>query len=82
MAMPAIDLGRLSTEERLGLLERVWESLSRSPESIPLTESQRQDLNDRLNELESHGPDGLTWDEVVCEARRVGSKPPSALTSN
>jgi len=72
MAIPAIDLDMLSTDERLGLLERIWESLSRSPEEVPLTEGQRQDLDDRLNELESHGPDGLTWDEVVREARRAG----------
>lgn len=70
MAMPAIDLDKLSTEERLELIERVWESLSRRPEAIPLTEEQRRDLDSRLDELEQNGPDGLTWEEVVREARR------------
>ncbi|HXU45851.1 MAG TPA: addiction module protein [Thermoanaerobaculia bacterium] len=70
MAIPAIDLDRLSTDERLGLLERVWESLSQEPEAVPLTEGQKRDLDARLDELESQGPDGLTWEDVVQEARR------------
>jgi len=70
MAIPAIDLDRLSTDERLGLLEQVWESLSQEPEAVPLTEGQKRDLDARLDELESQGPDGLTWEDVVREARR------------
>jgi putative addiction module component (TIGR02574 family) len=70
MALPAIDFDELSTEERLGLIERLWESLSHQAEAVPLTGAQRQDLDDRLDELERNGPDGLTWDEVVKEARR------------
>ncbi|MEP7011019.1 MAG: addiction module protein [Acidobacteriota bacterium] len=70
MALPAIDFEELSTEERLGLIERLWESLSHQPEAMALTGTQRQDLDDRLNELERDGPDGLTWNDVVKEARR------------
>lgn len=70
MAIPAIDLDELSGDERLGLIERLWESLSRQPGAISLTGAQRQDLDQRLDELERDGPDGLTWDEVVREARR------------
>ncbi len=70
MALPAIDFDELSSEERLGLIERLWESLSHRAEAIPLTGAQRQDLDDRLDELERNGPDGLSWDEVVKEARR------------
>lgn len=71
MAIPAFDLEELSGEERLDLIERLWESLSRQPEAISLTGAQRQDLDHRLDELERDGPDGLTWDEVVREARPV-----------
>ncbi len=71
MAIPAIDLDKLSTDERLELIERVWDSLSNRPEAIPLTNQQRLDLDDRLDELERNGPDGLSWEEVVREARRA-----------
>lgn len=70
MAIPAFDLDALSTEERLELIERVWNSLCRRPEAVPLTDEQRRDLDGRLDELERNGPDGLSWDEVVREARR------------
>lgn len=71
MAMPAIDVDKLTTEERLGLLERLWESLSREPEALPLTSAQRRDLDQRLDELERDGPDLLTSDDVVRAARGV-----------
>jgi putative addiction module component (TIGR02574 family) len=67
MAIPAIDLDKLSTDERLELIERVWDSLSNRSEAIPLTNQQRLDLD----ELERNGPDGLSWEEVVREARRA-----------
>jgi hypothetical protein len=53
-------------------LAELVRALSRQPETGSLTESTRQNLDDRLDELERHGPDGLTWDEVVREARRIG----------
>jgi putative addiction module component (TIGR02574 family) len=55
MAIPAIDLDKLSTDERLELIERVWDSLSNRPEAIPLTNQQRLDLDDCLDELERNG---------------------------
>jgi putative addiction module component (TIGR02574 family) len=38
-------------------------------DSIPLTDEQRRDLDRRIDELERYGPDGLSWEEVVREAR-------------
>lgn len=37
--MSAIDIASLSTEERLELLEEIWDSLT--PEDVPLTEAQK-----------------------------------------
>lgn len=69
MAIPAINLDNLSTEERLGLLDQIWESLRGKPEAFPITPAQRRDLDERLDALEQFGPDGLTWEDVVREAR-------------
>ncbi len=65
MSNPNIDLGKLNTEERLQLLERLWESLSNRPSSLPLTNSQRAELDRRLDDLESGGQHGIPWDEVL-----------------
>jgi hypothetical protein len=38
---------------------------------MPLTSSQGEELDRRLDELEDEGPTGLLWDEVVDEARAL-----------
>jgi putative addiction module component (TIGR02574 family) len=63
--MATIDIAGLSLEERLRLLDELWESLSRTPEAIPLTEAQREELDRRLNELDCEGPVGIPWDKML-----------------
>ena len=66
---PALDITELSRDEKLELLDRLWESLGQDPEALPMTSSQREELDRRLDELEDEGPAGLSWDEVVAQAR-------------
>lgn len=68
--MATIDIASLSLEERLRLLDELWESLSRTPEAIPLTNAQREELDRRLDELEQDGPVGIPWEEVLRRLRR------------
>ena len=67
--MATIDISSLSPEERLRLLEQLWESLSATPEAIPLTNAQREELDRRLNELDRDGPGGIPWEEVLHRIR-------------
>jgi putative addiction module component (TIGR02574 family) len=69
MGKPAVDITLLTREEQLDLLDQLWESLGRDPEALPLTDSQKEDLDRRLDELEREGPTGLTWAEVVAQVR-------------
>lgn len=71
--MPTIDIAKLSAEERLRLLEELWDSLSASPDAVPLTNAQREELDRRLDELDREGPDGIPWEEVL---RRIRSRTP------
>jgi putative addiction module component (TIGR02574 family) len=64
-----IDIAMLSQEERLRLLEQLWDSLSATPEAIPLTEPQREELDRRLDDLERDGPTGMPADEVLNRLR-------------
>ncbi len=59
----AIDIDRLSPEQRLRLLEQIWGSLS--DDDVPLTRAQREELDRRLDDLEREGPRGIPWDEVL-----------------
>jgi putative addiction module component (TIGR02574 family) len=69
--MAAIDISTLTVEQRLELLDEIWESLYETPQAIPLTGAQRQELDRRLDEVDRDGPDGIPWDEVL---RRLRSK--------
>ncbi len=68
--MAAIDIAHLSLEERLRLLDELWESLSQTAEAIPLTSAQREELDRRLDELEREGPVGIHREDVLRRIRR------------
>lgn len=53
---------RLPPDERLQLLEDIWDSLAVTPEDVPVPESHRAELDRRLDHAVP-GP-GLSWDEV------------------
>jgi putative addiction module component (TIGR02574 family) len=69
MANAALDISRLTAEERLELLDELWASLGRDPHALPLDEGQKSELEERLRDLQVEGPTGFTWDEVVAQAR-------------
>ena len=69
MATPQIDIGRLSLDERLRLVERLWESLAETPQSIPLTPPQRAELDRRLDSIGRDGAIGIPWDDMVTRLR-------------
>ena len=69
MSKPALNIGDLTPEERLRLIEELWDSLNETPESIPLTNAQREELDRRLDDLERSGPAGIPWDQVLQQIR-------------
>ena len=71
MQRMGIDIATLSPEERLKLLEQLWDSLSSSPDAVPMTKPQREELDRRLDELDREGPGGIPWEEVQ---RRISSR--------
>jgi putative addiction module component (TIGR02574 family) len=74
MSKPAIDIGRLSQEERLALIEELWESLSDAErDSLPFTREQQDELDRRLDDLEREGPVGLSPDELRDQVKRQSS---------
>jgi putative addiction module component (TIGR02574 family) len=72
MSKPELDIAALTTEERLSLLEQLWDSLVATPDVIALTEAQREELDRRLDDLDVEGPVGIPWDEVFSRIRSRG----------
>ena len=69
MSKPALNINDLSPEERLRLIEELWDSLNERPGNVPLTNAQREELDRRLDDLESSGPEGIPWDHVLEQIR-------------
>jgi len=59
---------QLPPEERLQLVEELWDSLVATPEAIPVPQWHKDELQRRLDNP-APGP-GLTWEEVQAQARK------------
>jgi len=70
MSQIHLDVDSLTVEERLDLLEQIWESLAARPELLPFTDAQRAELDRRLDDMDREGPVGLSWDETLAQVRR------------
>jgi putative addiction module component (TIGR02574 family) len=64
-----IDIDGLTRDERLELLERLWDSLTVDPDAFPLTDAQREELDRRLDELDRDGPTGIPVEELLARLR-------------
>jgi putative addiction module component (TIGR02574 family) len=63
-SMKSLGIDHLSASERLVLLEEISDSLAATPESVPLTEAQKVELDRRLATSEADPAAGSTWQEV------------------
>ena len=61
---------KLPVEERMRLVELLWESLAADPAALPLGDAHREVIDERLAEHERNPDDVATRDEVLAEARR------------
>ena len=69
MSTPAIDITKLTPQERLRLIDELWESLRAVPDAVPLTPEQRAELDRRLDELDRGEVALVPWDEVKRQLR-------------
>jgi putative addiction module component (TIGR02574 family) len=64
VSIKALGIDRLSIEERLALLEDLWDSVAADSAALPLTESQRIELQKRIEEDDAHPDDIVPWEQV------------------
>jgi putative addiction module component (TIGR02574 family) len=70
MAASMKDLGidQWSIEDRLALVQEIWDSLANEVEGAPLTESQRQEVDRRLAAHRANPGAAIPWEQVEAEA--------------
>lgn len=59
-----VEIDQLSVEERLQIVEVLWDSIVEQPEELPLTDAQRQELDRRLDRYQQDPTAGSSWEEV------------------
>jgi putative addiction module component (TIGR02574 family) len=57
----------LSIPERIRLVEEIWDTIAEENEVFALTESQKLELDRRLELARSNPGRGRTWDEIRSE---------------
>lgn len=72
MAIKITDILELDASERIQLAFDIWDSITAMPESIELSEEQKNILEQRIQEFYDHPESGSPWNEVKTRIR-IGS---------
>lgn len=59
-----VELTKLSVAERIQLAEDLWDSILAVPESLPVTEAQKKELDQRLEHYKEMPDAGSSWQVV------------------
>lgn len=59
---------KLSVDERVELVEAIWDSIADQQAGLPITEAQKSELDRRLADHEANPDDVIPWTEVKAEA--------------
>jgi putative addiction module component (TIGR02574 family) len=63
------DVLELPIQERIHLIEMIWESIAASPQAIEVSAELKADLGLRLAEFERNPEAGYSWDQVKAKLK-------------
>ena len=63
------DILELPVQERIQLVELIWESIAAFPQAIAVSPELKADLNARLVEFERDPEAGYAWDQVKAQLK-------------
>jgi putative addiction module component (TIGR02574 family) len=66
---PIDEILELPPSERVAIVQEIWESVVEDSRTVPLTASQREELERRWFDLQQNPDDGEPWDEVKASLR-------------
>ncbi len=64
MAVKMSEILKLPVEERLRLVESIWDSIAEFPEALELTDAQKKELDRRLDDYKRDPEAGIPWSEL------------------
>ena len=70
--MSLAELLKLSVPERIRLVEAIWDSIAAAPDSLELSEAEREELDRRWEAFERDPSAGSPWSDVRARILRNG----------
>lgn len=64
MSVNLSEVLKLPVDERLKLVESIWNSIAEFPDSLDLTDAQRQELDRRLDAYAANPTAGIPWSDL------------------
>lgn len=58
------ELSRLNKNEKIILVEALWDSIASDPEQVDVPEAHKSILEERLQTLDEDTANGKSWDEI------------------
>lgn len=64
-----LDINQLPVPQRLELIDKLWDSIPESVDSLPVPDWHKQELEKRLAEADADPKAVIPWDQVRSELR-------------
>jgi len=66
--LESLGIDRMSVDDRILLVQQIWESVEADSAGALLTEAQRQELERRADDDDANPDDTIPWEQVKAEA--------------
>jgi putative addiction module component (TIGR02574 family) len=64
----SLGIDRLTRDQRIALVQEIWDTIAAEPYQPLLTEAQRRELERRVAEDEAHPDEVVPWEQVKAQA--------------
>lgn len=68
-AINLADVTTLPIDERIALVQAIWDSIAAETDPVHLTETEKRELDRRIAELDSSPQNVRTWEEIKAHVR-------------
>lgn len=69
-SVSALGIDRLSVDDRIRLVEDIWDSIADSVQSMDVPQSHKEELERRLAAMQADPHAGSTWEDVKARLQR------------
>jgi putative addiction module component (TIGR02574 family) len=64
------EIRSMSPEERIQLIQAIWDTIAEDQSQLDLSDAQKKDLTRRIAELDADPNNVLTWEQIKAHVKR------------